>query len=76
MPLLCVKELKTASKKPVCAHVYETEKNTRIYIKSDQTRNAEGWGNKEVADAVDDLLPAQEVCMLQLAPVWLTLQSL
>lgn len=40
MPLLCVKELKKkklASKMSMCAHVYETEESTCVYIKSDQT---------------------------------------
>jgi hypothetical protein len=76
MPLLCVKELKIASKMSVCAHVWETQGNTHMHMKSDQKRNVEGLGNKEVSDAVDDLVPAQGVCMLQLAPVWLILQCL
>lgn len=60
MPLLCVKELKIASKMSMCVHVYETQENTCTYMKSDQKRNAEGSENKEVSDAMDDLVLAQE----------------
>lgn len=57
---MCQRAKKIASKMSVCAHVYETEEGTCTYTKTDQTRNSEGLGNKEVADAAADLLPAQE----------------
>lgn len=57
---MCQRAKKIVSKMSVCAHVYETEGGTCTYTKSDQTRRSEGLGNKEVADAADDLVPAQE----------------
>lgn len=42
-------------------HVSETQENTGTHCKSDQKRNAEPLGDKEVSHAVHDLIQPRSV---------------
>lgn len=58
MPLLFVRGLKIASE--MLVYVRLESRKTCTYRKNNQKRDGERLGNREVSDAWNDLIPAQE----------------